>query len=63
MPIEETNYTIVVTYLVYVLISVALTVWVAHTLHKNGRIFLVDVFQGNEALADSVNHLLASDFI
>jgi hypothetical protein len=50
------------TYLVYIAISVALTIWVAHTLHKNGRIFLVDVFQGNEALADSVNHLLVVGF-
>jgi hypothetical protein len=58
----ESNYTIVVTYMVYVLISVALTVWVAHTLHKNGRIFLVDVFHGNEPLADSVNHLLVVGF-
>ena len=36
--------------------------WVAHTLHKNGRIFLVDVFHGNEPLADSVNHLLVVGF-
>ena len=43
-------------------ISIALTVWVAHTLHKNGRIFLVDVFHGNEPLADSVNHLLVVGF-
>ena len=54
--------TIVVTYLAYVCISVMLTVWVAQTLHKNGRIFLVDVFHGNEALADSVNHLLVVGF-
>lgn len=53
---------IVWTYLIYIFISVALTIWVAHTLHKNGRIFLVDVFQGNEALADSVNHLLVVGF-
>ena len=53
---------IVSTYLVYLAISIALTVWVAHTLHKNGRIFLVDVFHGNEALADSVNHLLVVGF-
>jgi len=50
------------TYLAYLAISVALTVWVARTLHKNGRIFLVDSFLGNEALADSVNHLLAVGF-
>ena len=49
-------------YLVYVAVSVALTVWVAHTLHKNGRIFLVAAFHGNEALADSVNHLLVVGF-
>jgi hypothetical protein len=50
------------TYLAYLAISVALTVWVAKTLHKNGRIFLVDSFLGNEALADSVNHLLVVGF-
>jgi hypothetical protein len=50
------------TYVAYLLLSVALTIWVARTLHKNGRIFLVDSFQGNEALADSVNHLLVVGF-
>src|SRR5881628_2003495 len=52
----------IVTYLIYLSISIALTIWVAHTLHKNGRIFLVDVFHGNEPLADSVNHLLVVGF-
>ncbi|HEX2223735.1 MAG TPA: hypothetical protein VHN15_05995 [Thermoanaerobaculia bacterium] len=51
-----------VTYLIYLAISIALTVWVASTLHRNGRIFLVDVFRGNEQLADSVNHLLKVGF-
>src|SRR5260221_1403371 len=50
------------TYLAYLGISVALTVWVARTLHKNGRVFLVDSFLGNEPLADSVNHLLVVGF-
>jgi hypothetical protein len=53
---------IVITYLTYLALSIGLTVWVAQTLHKNGRIFLVDVFHGNEALADSVNHLLVVGF-
>jgi hypothetical protein len=52
----------IATYLVYLSVSIALTIWVAHTLHKNGRIFLVDVFHGNESLADSVNHLLVVGF-
>ena len=54
--------TIVITYLTYLSVSIALTVWVAHTLHRNGRVFLVDVFGGNESLADSVNHLLVVGF-
>ena len=52
----------IATYFVYLSVSIALTIWVAHTLHKNGRIFLVDVFHGNESLADSVNHLLVVGF-
>ncbi|MDB6110868.1 MAG: hypothetical protein JWR69_2618 [Pedosphaera sp.] len=50
------------TYLAYLTVSVALTIWVARTLHKNGRIFLVDSFLGNQPLADSVNHLLVVGF-
>jgi hypothetical protein len=53
---------VITTYLSYLAISIPLTVWVARSLHKNGRIFLVDSFLGNEALADSVNHLLVVGF-
>ncbi len=53
---------IVHAHLAYLIASVAFTVWVARTLHKNGRVFLVDAFQGNELLADSVNHLLVVGF-
>ncbi len=53
---------IVWTYITYLAISIGLTVWVAKTLHKNGRIFLVDTFRGNEPMADSINHLLVVGF-
>ncbi|MEP6901825.1 MAG: hypothetical protein ABJA66_08750 [Actinomycetota bacterium] len=59
---ENNTYVIVTTYLSYVVLSICLTVWVAQTLHKNGRVFLIEVFNGNEALADSVNHLLVVGF-
>jgi hypothetical protein len=49
-------------YFSYLAISIALTVWVARTLHRNGRVFLVAAFHGNEALADSVNQLLVVGF-
>ena len=50
------------TYGLYLGLSILLTIWVARTLQKNGRIFLVDAFGGNEKLADSVNHLLVVGF-
>lgn len=52
----------IITYLVYILASAALTVWVAKTLHKNGRLFLIDAFHGDEPRADAVNHLLVVGF-
>jgi hypothetical protein len=53
---------VTVCYFSYLLISIALTVWVARTLQQNGRVFLVDAFRGNEDLANSVNHLLVVGF-
>ncbi|MGW6572182.1 hypothetical protein ACWGAN_08385 [Streptomyces sp. NPDC054945] len=52
----------VVTYVIYLLISIALTVWVARTLSRNGRVFIGDVLHGNEKLADAVNQLLVVGF-
>lgn len=49
-------------HLAYLVLAVILTIWVAQTLHKRGRIFLVDAFGGNEPLADSINHLLVVGF-
>jgi hypothetical protein len=50
------------TYLIYVAVSLAVTIWVGQSLHANGRIFLVENFQGREKLADSVDHLLLVGF-
>ena len=52
----------ITTYLIYLAVSIALTIWVGRTIYKNGRVFLIEVFHGNEALADSVNHLLVVGF-
>jgi len=52
----------VITYALYLALALPMTIWVARTLHKNGRVFLVECFLGNEELADSVNHLLLVGF-
>jgi len=50
------------THALYLAINITVTIWVARTLFRNGRVFLVDSFLGNEKLADSVNHLLVVGF-
>ena len=52
----------VATYLSYLVLAVPLTIWVASTLSRNGRVFLEDVFAGNDDLADAVNRLLVVGF-
>lgn len=52
----------ITTYFAYLAISSAFTIWVGRTIYKNGRVFLIDAFHGNESLADSVNHLLVCGF-
>ena len=49
-------------YLIYLGISIALTVWVARTLSKNGIVFLIECFGHDEVLARSTNHLLVVGF-
>lgn len=53
---------IIITYSLYLVISICLTIWVAKTLFNNGKIFLYDIFHGNKELADSVNQLLLVGF-
>lgn len=52
----------VLTYSLYLSISLGVTIWVARTLSKNGLPFLVDCFAGNRELAQSINHLLVVGF-
>lgn len=52
----------VVTYLVYLAVTIPLTVWVARALHRYGEIFLSDVFGGDARLAHAVNQLLVIGF-
>lgn len=50
------------TYLIYIAMSLGITIWVGRTLNKNGRVFLLANFKNNEAVADSINHLLLVGF-
>jgi len=49
-------------YGLYLLISIGMTIWVAQTLSTNGEVFLVQCFGHNAELARSTNHLLVVGF-
>ena len=49
-------------YLTYLVITIAITIWVARTLSSNGLVWLIDAFDGNDALANSINHMLVVGF-
>ena len=49
-------------FLIYLAVSLALTVWVARTLSRNGIVFLKECFGHDDSLANSTNHLLVVGF-
>lgn len=53
---------IVVAYLIYLPVAVALTYYVARNLFKNGRVFMMDIFHGRENIALATNRLFETGF-
>lgn len=53
---------IILAYLIYLPVTVLLTLYVAHTLFKNGRIFMLDIFKGKEDIANATNKLFEVGF-
>lgn len=52
----------VVASLLYLALTIPLTIWVGRTLRRHGEVFLVDVFRGDTDLAHAVNQLLVIGF-
>jgi len=57
----ETNF-VLVAYYVYLPVTILLTLYVAHVLFKQGRIFMLDIFRGRAEIADATNHLFKVGF-
>ncbi|HMC96098.1 MAG TPA: hypothetical protein VKG92_00450 [Flavobacteriales bacterium] len=53
---------IILVYLIYLPVTILLTLYVAHTLFKNGRIFMLDIFKGKEDIANATNKLFEVGF-
>lgn len=57
----DTQFT-VIAYGVYLPVAIGLTLFVARTLFKNGRIFMLDIFNGREEIAFATNRLFEVGF-
>jgi hypothetical protein len=53
---------VVITYLLYLVASIGITIFVGLALSRSGRTFLLDIFGGNDSLAEAVNRLLVVGF-
>lgn len=56
------NSLIMTAYLIYIPIMLALTYFVAHTLFKNGQVFMMDIFRGRIEIATATNRLFQVGF-
>ena len=56
------NYLILTTYSIYLPIAIGLTFYVAKTLFKHSRVFMLDIFRGREEIALATNKLFEVGF-
>jgi len=56
------NQTIIITYCIYLPIVILLTLFVAKTLFKQAIVFMRDIFNGREEIAQSTNKLFEMGF-
>jgi hypothetical protein len=55
------NYHIIA-YSIYLPVTIALSIWIAKSLHQNTRAFLVQKFNAREELASATNNLIQTGF-
>ena len=53
---------ITLAYILYLLLSYLITFHVGLIFYRNGRLYILRLFRGNEALTDSVNRLLLTGY-
>lgn len=60
---ETSNETmVIIAYSIYLPVAVLLTYYVARTLFRNAKVFMLDIFRGREEIAESTNKLFQLGF-
>jgi hypothetical protein len=52
----------VLSYIIYCIVTTFIIVVVGNTIHKNGRVFLMGVFNHNNLLVDGINNVLLAGY-
>lgn len=55
------NYNIL-SYAIFILITIYIIVWVGRLFHRNGRIFILSFFKYNKEITDTTNNLLLTGY-
>jgi len=56
------NSKIIIGYIIYLPIVIILTIYISKILFKNGKIFMIDIFNGKEEIALATNRLFEIGF-
>lgn len=59
---QTSDHFVVSAYLIYLPIAILLTAYVSYKLFKSGKIFMMDIFNNREELANSTNRLFELGF-
>ncbi len=58
MPVSN----IIITYIIYIILTTSLTIYVSKTLFKSGKSFMLEIFKGNQEIALATNKLFEVGF-
>ena len=63
MNYENINHTnVIIAYCIYLPVAIGLTLYVSKNLFKNGKVFMLDIFNGREEIAFATNRLFEVGF-
>lgn len=48
----------ILAYIIYALITIYIIIWVGRQFHRNGRVFILSLFEQRENITDTTNNLL-----
>jgi lipoprotein signal peptidase len=49
-------------YIIYICITIYIIIWVGKMFHSNGRVFILQLYKGDESSTDTINNILLAAY-